>query len=168
LRNYLQCKQYLRSGWGVVPQVSSSSKEFPMTKIALSRPVAQRSLSISLTARPAAAADARRQVRDAIEAWGVSVDPYVAALLTSELVTNAIRHAGGPVKVFVTCSCGHLRVYVHDGSREWPVPLGTSVDAEDGRGLMLVTTLSTHWGCYRTSAGKAVYFTLAIESGPAS
>jgi two-component sensor histidine kinase len=139
-----------------------------MTKMAPVRPALQRSLSISLTAGPAAAAEARRHVQDAIETWGVSADPFVAALLTSELVTNAIRHAGGPVKVFVTCSCGHLRVYVHDGSREWPAPLDSPVDAEDGRGLMLVTSLSTHWGCYRTSAGKAVYFTLALEMEPDS
>ena len=36
-------------------------------------------------------------------------------------------------------------------------------DAETGRGLMLVATLSSDWGCYRTPAGKAVYFTLAFQ-----
>jgi Histidine kinase-like ATPase domain len=139
-----------------------------MNKMAPTRPAAQRSLSISLTPGPAAAAEARRHVRAAIEGWGVSADPYVAALLTSELVTNAIRHAVGPVKLFVTCSCGQLRVYVHDSSREWAVPLAASVGAEDGRGLMLVASMATHWGCYRTSAGKAVYFTLAPDSDPLS
>jgi hypothetical protein len=40
-------------------------------------------------------------------------------------------------------------------------------DAEAGRGLMLVATLSATWGVYRTpAAGKAVYFTLAFEPGP--
>jgi len=38
------------------------------------------------------------------------------------------------------------------------------VDAEAGRGLMLVASLSTDWGYYRTPAGKAVYFTLALET----
>jgi anti-sigma regulatory factor (Ser/Thr protein kinase) len=126
-------------------------------------PAIQRSLSVTLTAGPVAAAEARRHVLAAIEAWAVSADSYVAALLTSELVTNAIRHACGPVRLFVTCSCGQLRVYVHDASREWATSLAASVDAEDGRGLMLVASLATHWGCYRTSAGKAVYFTLAPE-----
>jgi hypothetical protein len=102
-------------------------------------------------------------VRAAIEAWGVPADPYVAALLTSELVTNAIRHeAGEAVKLFVTCSFGHLRIYVHDTSRVWPAPLETSVDAEAGRGLMLVASMSTDWGWYLTPSGKAVYFTLAL------
>jgi anti-sigma regulatory factor (Ser/Thr protein kinase) len=139
-----------------------------MNKTAPTLPVVQPSLSVALTAGPAAAAEARRHVQAAIETWGVSADPYVAALLTSELVTNAVRHAGGPAKLFVTCSCGQLSVYVHDRSPELVAPLDTSVDAEDGRGLMLVASLATRWGCYRTSAGKAVYFTLPLEPDPVS
>lgn len=139
-----------------------------MSKITPTRPAAQRSLSISLSAGPAAAAEARRHVRAAIEAWAVSADPYVAELLTSELVTNAIRHAGGSVKLLATCTCGQLRVYVHDSSRDWATPLDASVDAENGRGLMLVASMATQWGCYRTSAGKVVYFTLELETDPDS
>jgi len=138
-----------------------------MNKMAPALPVIQRSLSVALTPGPAAAAEARSHVRAAIEAWGLSADPYTAALLTSELVTNAIRHACAPVKLFVTCSCDQLRVYVHDGSREWAIPVTATAEAEDGRGLMLVGSLATHWGCYRTSAGKAVYFTLAADTNPA-
>jgi anti-sigma regulatory factor (Ser/Thr protein kinase) len=141
-----------------VPQLG---KESLMNKMAPALPAIHRSLSVTLTAGPVAAAEARQHVQAAIEAWGLAADPYVAALLTSELVTNAIRHAGGAVRLFVTCSCGQLRVYVHDGSREWATPLAAPADAEDGRGLMLVASMATHWGCYRTSAGKAVYFTLA-------
>jgi anti-sigma regulatory factor (Ser/Thr protein kinase) len=137
-----------------------------MTKMAPTRPALRRSLSVPLAAGPVAAAEARGHVRGAIETWGVSADPYLAALLTSELVTNAIRYAGEPVRLFVTCSCGQLRVYVHDTSRDWPTPLRAPADAEDGRGLTLVACLATHWGCYRTSAGKAVYFTLALDPDP--
>jgi len=133
-----------------------------MDKMASARPHVQRSLSIALKAGPPAVAEARRHVQAAISDWGLSADPYIAALLTSELVTNAIRHAGGSVRLFVTCSSGHLRVYVHDAARDWALPLDPAIDAEDGRGLMLVASLSTDWGCHRTSAGKAVYFTLAL------
>jgi len=133
--------------------------------IAPIRPAVRRPLRLSLATGPAAAAEARSHVRAAIDAWGVPVDPYVAALLTSELVANAIRYESGEtVKLFVTCSCGHLRVYVHDTSRSWPVQIEAPVDAEAGRGLMLVASLSTDWGYYRTPAGKAVYFTLALET----
>jgi anti-sigma regulatory factor (Ser/Thr protein kinase) len=128
-------------------------------------PTVQRPRRISLTAGPAAAAEARRQVRAAICAWDIPVDPSVAVLLTSELVTNAISHeAGEMVMVVVTCACGQLRVDVHDTSWSLPVPVDVPVDAEAGRGLMLVASLSAEWGFYRTPAGKAGYFTLAFQA----
>jgi len=129
------------------------------------RPTELRGYRVRLAAGPAAAAEARRQVRAAICAWDLPVDPDVAVLLTSELVTNAIRHeVTGIVMLAITCSCGQLRVDVHDTSRSWPMLVDAPADAEVGRGLMLVSTLSAEWGFYRTPAGKAVYFTLASES----
>ena len=119
---------------------------------------------VSLAAGPAAAAEARGQVRAAICAWDVPVDPSVAVLLTSDLVTNAIRHeTGETVTLAIDCSQGQLRVDVHDSTRDIPVVMETPGDAETGRGLMLVATLSDEWGFYRTPAGKAVYFTLAFQ-----
>jgi hypothetical protein len=49
-----------------------------------------------------------------------------------------------------------------------PVRASASVDAETGRGLVLVGTLSAEWGFYRTPAGKAVYFTPPLEPGTRS
>jgi anti-sigma regulatory factor (Ser/Thr protein kinase) len=119
---------------------------------------------VVLTAGPAAAAEARGQVRAAICTWEAPVDPDVAVLLTSELVTNAIRHeAGETVTLVVTCSGDELRVDVHDSSCCLPMPEDAPVDAETGRGLMLVNTLSKEWGSYRTTTGKAVYFTLTFQ-----
>ncbi len=129
------------------------------------RPTVQRPRRISLAAGPAAAAEARCQVRAAIDAWDVPVDPEVAVLLTSELVTNAIRHEAGPsVLLTITCICGLLRVDVHDTSCSVPVLVHAPADAEAGRGLMLVASLAADWGCHRTPAGKAVYFTLASDA----
>ena len=57
---------------------------------------------------------------------------------------------------------------VHDGSGDLPV-LDTGLideapaEAETGRGLLLVTSLSAEWGFYRTPPGKAVYFTLELQ-----
>ncbi|MGE5289180.1 MAG: ATP-binding protein [Micromonosporaceae bacterium] len=131
------------------------------------RPTVQRERRISLTAGPAAAAAARRQVRAAVYAWDVPVDPHTAVLLTSELVTNAITHgAGGTVLLVITCTCGHLRVDVHDTSCSAPVPVDAPADVEAGRGLMLIASLSADWGYYPTHAGKAVYFTLAFHADP--
>jgi len=135
-----------------------------MNVMAPTRPTELRGCRVRLTAAPAAAAEARRQVQAAIRAWDIPVDPDVAVLLTSELVTNAIRHeVTGIVMLAITCSCGQLRVDVHDTSRALPMLVDAPADAETGRGLMLVTTLSAEWGFYRTPAGKAVYFTVAFE-----
>ena len=135
-----------------------------MNVMAPTRPTELRGYRVRLSTGPAAAAEARRQVRAAICAWDIPVDPDVAILLTSEVVTNAIRHeVTGIVVLAITCSCGQLRVDVHDTSRALPMLVDAPVDAETGRGLMLVSTLSAEWGFYRTPAGKAVYFTLAFQ-----
>ncbi len=119
-----------------------------------------------LATGPAAAGEARGQVRAAIRDWGIPVDPDVAVLLASELVTNAIIHeTGGAVTLGIRCSRDRLRVDVYDTSRSFPVVTDAPVDAETGRGLMLVASLAAEWGFYRTPAGKAVYFTLMFHPG---
>lgn len=135
-----------------------------MDSMALTRPAELSQHRVRLAAGPAAAGEARSQVRAAIWAWGVPVDPEIAVLLTSELVTNAITcEPGGEVALIVSLSCGQLRVDVHDPSSSLPLLVESAADAETGRGLMLVASLATEWGFYRTLAGKAVYFTLAFQ-----
>ena len=148
-----------------------------MTTMALPRPAdrherrerqERHGCRVRLATGPAAAAEARRRVRDAIRSWQVPVDLDAALLLTSELVTNAVRHETGQraqaVVLAIACSRDRLRVDVHDTSRSLPAVAEVPADAETGRGLLLVETLSDEWGFYRTPAGKAVYFTLAFET----
>jgi anti-sigma regulatory factor (Ser/Thr protein kinase) len=138
-----------------------------MDTMARLRPTVQPPRRISLATGPSAAAEARRQVLAMIHAWGIPVDLDVAVLLTSELVTNAIRHeAGETILLTITCICGQLRVDVHDTSRVMPVIMDAPADAEAGRGLLLVASLATDWGVHTTRSGKAVYFTLAFGSDP--
>jgi anti-sigma regulatory factor (Ser/Thr protein kinase) len=116
----------------------------------------------------AAVSEARAEVRATVSAWHVPVDPDVVALLTSELVTNAVRHQASPaVTVALTCSSGQLRVEVHDSSRAMPAPANAPADAETGRGLIIVAALADEWGFYPTPGGKAVYFTLSFKAGEA-
>jgi anti-sigma regulatory factor (Ser/Thr protein kinase) len=130
------------------------------------RSTAQRPLHLSLDSGPAAARQARNRIEALLRAWQIPVDADVAVLLTSELVSNAVVHgAGGPVTLTVSCVSDHLRVAVHDTSRTAPVLVETSPDAEAGRGLMLVATLASDWGSYRTRTGKVVYFMLAFAAG---
>ena len=130
-----------------------------MNVMAPTRPTELRGCRIRLTTGPAAAGEARRQVQAAISAWEIPVDPDVAVLLTSDLVTSAIRHeAGGTVTLTVRCARGQLRVDVHGTARS---RTDAPADAETGPGLALVAALSDEWGSYPTPAGEAVYFTLA-------
>jgi anti-sigma regulatory factor (Ser/Thr protein kinase) len=133
---------------------------------------------VRLAARLSAVAVARDEVAAAISAWCVRVDPDVAVLLTSELVTNAVTHATGnrngkaaergktgqSVLLVIAADDAGLRVDVHDGSADLPIVSGylAEADEETGRGLLLVTSLSAEWGFYRTAGGKAVYFTLEV------
>jgi len=145
-----------------------------MTPMAPTRPTSPtvstdlRVCRVRLAAGLAAAKTARAVVESTIRAWRVPVDPDVAVLLTSELVTNAVTHgaeeawdAGGFVTLAIACSAAVLRVDVHDGSCDLPLlEEAAPMEAETGRGLLLVTSLSAEWGYYRTATGKAVYFTL--------
>ena len=139
----------------------------PTPPTAPQKPLRQAALQkrcVSLPAGPTAPGRARGQVRATIEAWEVPVDTSVAILLTSELVTNAVRHeTRDTITLVITCGYGQLHVDVHDTSCELPVPVDGPLDAETGRGLILVAGLSSSWGYYRTSTGKAVYFALAFQ-----
>jgi len=116
---------------------------------------------------PAAAAEARSQVRAVIRAWKVPVDPDIAVLLTSDMVTDAIMHGDGEtVTLTISCSRGHLRIDVQDTSLSRAMAAeGGPAATETGCGLVLVAALSADWGSFRTRAGKVMYFTLAFQPG---
>jgi anti-sigma regulatory factor (Ser/Thr protein kinase) len=84
-----------------------------------------------------------------------------AALLVSELVTNAIRHGAPPLTAEVECVGRQgMEVRVSDGSSEAPSMRLAPIDAESGRGTALVHLLSDAWGVEPTEQGKAVWFRL--------
>ncbi len=131
-----------------------------MNTRALTRPTAPRKLRITLTAEHAAEA-ARNEVRAAIRAWDVPVDTSVAALLTGELVTNALRHeAGKAIELVVSCALGQLQVDVYDTSPATSLQVDAPAGPETGVGLTLLASLSSSWGYCRTPTGRAGYFTL--------
>ncbi|HET7243686.1 MAG TPA: ATP-binding protein [Streptosporangiaceae bacterium] len=131
-----------------------------MNTRALTRPTAPRKLRITLTAGQAAEA-ARNEVRAAIRAWDIPVDPAVAVLLTSELVANALRHeAGKAIELVVSCALGQLQVDVYDKSPATELQVDAPAGTEHGAGLTLLATLSSSWGYCRTPTGRAGYFTL--------
>lgn len=84
-----------------------------------------------------------------------------ASLLTSELVSNAVLHAGSAPELVVSTSTLGLRVEVADGSHVCPRASTAEPGADHGRGLMFVDQLASRWGVDITSTGKCVWFELA-------
>jgi len=102
---------------------------------------------------------ARHWLSDALA--GHPLEPTeTAVLLTSELVTNAILYAPGPLKIVLTLGPGLIRVEVHDTSVVEPLPKKYDSEALTGRGLDLVVALSDSWGVDLAETGKAVWFQL--------
>ncbi len=99
------------------------------------------------------------------------VDSDAATLLTSELVTNAIRHTdsgapGGTVTVVVIGVPGGVLIeVVDDGSAGTPV-VKTDLYAAEGNGLFLVQQLAAQWGYLRDPAGTTVWVHLAAPGPP--
>jgi anti-sigma regulatory factor (Ser/Thr protein kinase) len=83
-----------------------------------------------------------------------------AELLTSELVTNALLHAGTDLTVHVLSagSGSVVRVAVDDGSAVAPALRDPDAGALGGRGLPLVASLATRWGWEPLPVGKRVWF----------
>ncbi|WP_162467242.1 ATP-binding protein [Streptomyces cavernae] len=127
-----------------------------------------------LPAAPASVAVARRNVRALLGDWGVPEDVSDDALLVvSELVTNAIRYAGGDE---IACTLRHspqrLRIEVEDQIQGCtrPTRLCPSPDDQSGRGLLLVGGVSTDWGVRETAegAGRVVWADLSTTEHPES
>ena len=85
------------------------------------------------------------------------------AVVTSELVGNAVRHAGTDVVLTVRCD-DHLVVTVHDGADPIAaeVPDTAAPGAASGRGLQIVSVISDEWGVVPDDQGKSVWFSLTL------
>jgi anti-sigma regulatory factor (Ser/Thr protein kinase) len=84
-------------------------------------------------------------------------------LVTSEVVTNAVRHADGTgsVEVLVRLRAGHLTVEVVDADPRPPVPQSDRAGLPGGHGLHIVQAVTSAWGWRpRRSGGKVVWFTI--------
>ena len=97
--------------------------------------------------------------------WRLTGLSDIAELLISELVTNAVQisRADGqttPVRLWVLADRTRVLILVWDSSPLPPVRMSTSEDDENGRGLLLVETLSTRWDWYfppQQNGGKVVW-----------
>lgn len=118
-----------------------------------------------LAADPRSVREARRAVRDVLRAWGLEHLEPSAVLLTSELATNAVLHARSALAVEVERRDDSVRIAVTDASSVGPLVRNHGLQAGTGRGLGLVRTLSTSWGCDPAPApyAKTVWFELPLD-----
>jgi anti-sigma regulatory factor (Ser/Thr protein kinase) len=115
-----------------------------------------------------ASRDARKAARSYLQEWHVPADVVDDALLVvSELVTNAVRHAGdesSTIELELDRSGDHLRVALADGSKASPSPRSASHVAEDGRGMALLAALSDRWGIEPRNGGKRVWWEVDLSA----
>ena len=123
-----------------------------------------------LPADTRSAGDARRFVDEVLAQWDCGPLLDDVQLLVSELVTNAVVHAGSEAQVAVRLLPDALRVEVVDHSDEGPLPAPKEQPvppgAESGRGLFLVERLATAWGVERIEGGKSVWFEVPRPDSP--
>jgi len=114
---------------------------------------------------PQAGARSRQLVRERCAAWGIASVSEDAQLVVTELVSNAVEHAGTPLDVIVTLSDDTLHVAVHDGDPTPPRPQPVGQGRSRGRGLRLIEAVAASWGSVLADTGKVVWATLRIGSG---
>ena len=114
-----------------------------------------------LRAHPSSVSAARGIVRDALTVARRDDLIEAAQLLVSEVVTNALVHAGTPIDFRASVGVAGLRVEVTDGSTQTPVPRRYGAMAGTGRGLRLLDQLVDRWGALVHADGKTVWFELS-------
>jgi anti-sigma regulatory factor (Ser/Thr protein kinase) len=118
--------------------------------------------AVELLGRPASVRKARGFTADVLVDDGVEASVIeVAVLLVSELVTNAVVHARGPICLTVHTDAHWVRIEVEDPGHRRPVLRAASLDAVDGRGLLVVDKLATDWGTEQRATHKVVWFEIA-------
>ncbi|MFD8639024.1 ATP-binding protein [Streptomyces zaomyceticus] len=115
---------------------------------------------------------ARHAVRETLRAWELdSTLGDVTVLLVSELVTNSLRYASGPIGVRLVrprpdgADPAHppaLLVEVSDPLPDPPTERAPGPEDEGGRGLGLVACSARRWGTRKGRTGKTVWFELAL------
>jgi anti-sigma regulatory factor (Ser/Thr protein kinase) len=124
-------------------------------------------IAFTLPGTPYSARMARFYIRAVLNYHALCEYTEDAETVASELIANAITHAGAPaVSLELTCLEGTraLAIVVTDPCPLPPVKRDPAADTEHGRGLHVVDALSARWGWQPRHPGKAVYAILTREA----
>ncbi|WP_189135000.1 SpoIIE family protein phosphatase [Wenjunlia tyrosinilytica] len=120
----------------------------------------------TLPPSPTSVARARELSRARLGDWGLDGLVDTTELLVSELVTNALRHGEGDIRLRLLLD-RTLVCEVWDAGLVQPRRRRARDTDEGGRGLQLVSLLADGWGSRRTPLGKTVWFELSLPDGDA-
>lgn len=116
---------------------------------------------LHLGADPRSARHARRFVDETLRRWDCAGALDTVTLLVSELVTNAVIHAGSGVELSVRLLHDVVRVEVVDSDPTIPSPKQSGDDETSGRGLAIMDSMAAAWGIDPLPSGKRVWFEVA-------
>jgi anti-sigma regulatory factor (Ser/Thr protein kinase) len=125
---------------------------------------------LELGALPSAVPCARLHTRHLLWEWGLTSLTDNAELIVSEIMTNAVQITQAdvctaPVRLWLLADRARLLMLVWDASPLLPVRVSLDGDTENGRGLLLVDTLSTRWDHFGHHSGGKVVWALCDTAG---
>jgi anti-sigma regulatory factor (Ser/Thr protein kinase) len=129
------------------------------------RPPNRRCIRLPLPAELTAPRLARQVVRDACATWGLENLADAAALVVTEMTTNAVLHAHAPITLTATQSETDLTITLADGDSRLPQADQTLASREHGNGITLIGAMADEWGAYRDAVGKTVWARFSLH-GP--
>ncbi|MFF3336197.1 SpoIIE family protein phosphatase [Streptomyces sp. NPDC002888] len=105
---------------------------------------------------PSAVPEARRKAMGQLSEWGLDDVAFTTELIVSELITNALKHARGPIGLRLILE-RTLTCEVSDASNTSPRMRRARYTDEGGRGLFLVAQVAQRWGTRYTGKGKTIW-----------
>jgi len=117
---------------------------------------------IGLAGDPTSAREARAFVRMALEDQVSPPTLQDVLLVTSEMVSNVIRHARTPLTLSIELHDAHVRLAVTDGEPPFGAVPDGAADAESGRGMGIIGAVSRGWGIGDTPIGKSIWAEIAL------
>lgn len=109
--------------------------------------------------------EVRHFVKHTLDARGVDDDVnFECQLVADELAANAVRHAGSIFSVAIELNDSMVRIAVRDESNVPPTEKPSTPEAQNGRGLVIVSGTAEGWGSVPLGRGKEIWADVPLTS----
>ncbi|MFF9851489.1 SpoIIE family protein phosphatase [Streptomyces litmocidini] len=148
----------------IVRELSSDRQDDAALLVVRTRVLGAREVATwELPPDPALVARARSMAAEQLARWGLDELVFTTELVVSELVTNAIRYASGPIGLRLIRDRS-LICEVSDSQHTSPHARYAGSDEEGGRGLFMIAQLTEHWGTRYMPTGKTIWAEQALPA----